>query len=53
VIYESFTPQERTFAGGAPGHRLFSEQGMNVWQGDVLEFLGRYLGGVYAPEPQR
>ena len=49
VIYGPFPPQPQTFASGAPGHRLFSAQGVNVWQEDVLAFLGRYLGGVSPP----
>jgi hypothetical protein len=45
VIYEPFTPIEGArFA--APGHALFSEQGMSVWESDVLQFLGRYLGAA-------
>lgn len=43
VIYEPFTSHQQTFAA-APGHRLFSVEGMDVWERDVLEFLGRYLG---------
>jgi dienelactone hydrolase len=42
VIYEPFMPQRA--GAGAPGHAVFSEQGMDVWKADVLEFLGRYLG---------
>ena len=42
VIYEPFTPQRAGAA--APGHAVFSDQGMDVWKADVLEFLGRYLG---------
>ena len=43
IVYPPFTPA----AGGlaiAPGHLVFSAQGMAVWERDVLEFLGRYLG---------
>ena len=41
VIYEPFTPSQ----GGrfAPGHALFSSQGVSLWENDVIEFLGRYL----------
>lgn len=53
VIYGPFLPQPQTFASGTPGHQLFSAQGVNVWQGDVLEFLSRYLGGVHPPKSQR
>ncbi len=52
VIYGPFLPQQETFAFGAPGHRLFSAQGVSVWQRDVLEFLSRYLGGV-SPQSRR
>lgn len=39
VVYDSFTPAQ---AGrGAPGHALFSSQGVNVWENDVLDFLRR------------
>ena len=49
VIYEPFS---RPRGGGcfAPGHIVFSSQGVHVWEKDVLEFLGRYLG---AGEPKR
>lgn len=42
VIYQPYTPAQ----GGnpaAPGHALFSEQGVGVWESDVIEFLDRYL----------
>jgi dienelactone hydrolase len=44
VVYGPFLPAQRASAGVAPGHRLFSAEGVNVWQRDVLEFLRRYLG---------
>jgi len=44
VIYDAFTPDRGAFA--APGHALFSEQGAHVWEGDLLQFLGRYLKGT-------
>lgn len=60
VIYEPFRPAQgiRT---GAPGHLLFSEQGASVWEGDLLQFLGRYLAptvpdkrdGAAPPKAQR
>jgi dienelactone hydrolase len=43
VIYPPFTPQR----GGmsiAAGHLVFSSQGVAVWENDVIEYLGRYLG---------
>jgi dienelactone hydrolase len=43
VIYAPFVPSSQASAAGAPGHRLFSAQGVDIWQRDVLEFLGRYL----------
>jgi dienelactone hydrolase len=43
VIYASFVPPPQPSAAGAPGHRLFSAQGVDIWQRDVLEFLDRYL----------
>lgn len=40
VIYEAFIPaQSRT----APGHAIFSAQGVKLWQNDVVEFLNRHL----------
>jgi len=43
VIYEPFTPAQGTGAA-APGHAVFSAQGVSVWESDVVQFLGRYLG---------
>jgi dienelactone hydrolase len=43
IIYGPFRPARP--AGTIPaGHQVFSAQGVNVWQKDVLEFLGRHLG---------
>ena len=42
IIYESFTPTQG-YGGGAPGHAVFSAQGVSVWESDVVQFLGRYL----------
>jgi carboxymethylenebutenolidase len=46
VIYDAFAR-----SGGdpriAPGHAIFSAQGLANWEGDVLDFFGRYL----APPP--
>jgi dienelactone hydrolase len=43
VIYEPFTPAQGTRVA-APGHAVFSAQGASVWESDVVQFLGRYLG---------
>ena len=60
VIYEPFTPPQ---AGGAatvtvgvpfnsaPGHLVFTAQGMHVWERDVLEFLACFLGAVFTGAP--
>lgn len=55
VIYPPFAPR-RSDPDTPPGHRIFSEEGMNIWQNDALEFLGRYLGAASpgtsaGPEP--
>jgi dienelactone hydrolase len=60
IIYEPFTPADGTRVM-APGHALFSEQGASVWESDLVQFLGRYLGGkvlekrdgVAAPKAQQ
>jgi len=49
IVYEPFTPQQVSWPGEfntAPGHEVFRAQGMHVWEKDVLEFLGRYLGAA-------
>jgi len=51
VIYEPFTPQQMGGAAIAPGHMVFSAQGMYVWERDVLEFLGHYLGATSTGTP--
>ncbi len=43
VIYEPFTPQGAASAT-PPGHRVFSVQGVKLWERDAVEFLDRYLG---------
>jgi dienelactone hydrolase len=43
IVYPPFTPRAGSLAI-APGHALFSAQGAAVWEHDVLEFLGHYLG---------
>jgi dienelactone hydrolase len=50
VIYQPFTPQQGDVSAG-PGHRVFSAQGVHVWEKDVLEFLGRYLGATSTGTP--
>jgi dienelactone hydrolase len=61
VIYEPFTPQQ---VGGtatatvgipfnsAPGHLVFTAQGMHVWERDVLEFLARHLDATSTEAPR-
>jgi len=41
IIYEPFTPSRGGAA--APGHAVFSAQGIGVWQRDVLQFLAEHL----------
>jgi len=60
VIYEPFTPVQGIRVA-ALGHALFSEQGASVWESDLVQFLGRYLGvivsdkrdGAAAPKAQQ
>jgi len=60
VIYEPFTPPQGTRVA-APGHAVFSAQSASVWESDVVQFLGRYLGpgalgkrdGAAAPKAQQ
>ncbi len=60
IIYEPFTPTQGTRAA-APGHAVFSAQGVSVWESDVVQFLGRYLSasaldkrdGAAAPKAQQ
>jgi dienelactone hydrolase len=42
IVYPPFTPQDA--AGVAPGHMIFGREGWQVWEGDLKEFLGKYLG---------
>lgn len=42
IEYPEFRPQDA--AGVAPGHMIFGREGWKIWEGDVIEFLGRYLG---------
>lgn len=41
MVYEAFSPPAPTRL--PPGHALFSEQGLHLWGGDVVQFLDRYL----------
>jgi len=50
VIYPPFTSSDGD-ASTAPGHKVFSVQGTKVWERDVLEFLGQYLGGSSSGTP--
>jgi dienelactone hydrolase len=50
VIYEPFTPRAGTRVL-APGHAVFSAQGLSVWETDVVRFLGRYLGASASSRP--
>ena len=41
IEYAAFKPQD---AGGVtPGHMIFGKEGWKIWEGDVKEFLGKYL----------
>jgi dienelactone hydrolase len=52
VIYEPFTPQQVSAGfNTAPGHAVFTVQGMYVWERDLLEFLDRYLGAASTGTP--
>lgn len=42
ILYPAFTPREPT--GIAPGHMIFGKEGWRIWEADVKEFLGKYLG---------
>jgi dienelactone hydrolase len=50
VIYEPFTPP-LPYATEAPGHLIFSVQGTQVWETNVLEFLRRYLSATSPGTP--
>jgi dienelactone hydrolase len=50
VIYQPFMSENRDVSR-APGHKVFSVEGVNVWEKDVLEFLGRYLGATSTGAP--
>ena len=42
-VYPPFTPTRQVIAGAAPGHALFSPQGLSLWKDDVMAFLDRYV----------
>lgn len=42
IVYPAFGPRE-TANGIAPGHMIFGVEGWRIWEGDVKEFLGKYL----------
>jgi hypothetical protein len=42
IVYPAFTPRDD--AGGvAPGHLVFGKDGWKIWEGDLKEFLSKYL----------
>ena len=41
IVYPAFRPREQSNI--APGHMIFSVQGAHIWEGDLKDFLGRYL----------
>lgn len=42
-VYPPFTPTNPMREGVAPGHALFSPQGLSLWRADVLAFLEKRL----------
>jgi dienelactone hydrolase len=42
IIYPAFTPTNPP-TGIAPGHVIFSAQGIQIWQNDLLSFLHTYM----------
>jgi dienelactone hydrolase len=48
LIYPPFTPS-RNPSNIAPGHLIFSDQGVTIWEHDVRTFFAKYLGGGAAP----
>lgn len=42
IVYPRFRPQDA--AGAAPGHMIFGREGWKIWEADVKEFFGKYLG---------
>ncbi len=43
IVYDAFTPTPRNPEDDAPGHALFSVQGVKLWQDDVAGFLAERL----------
>jgi len=41
-IYRPFTPTQPP-AGVAPGHLIFSREGVSIWGKDALAFLAQHL----------
>jgi len=48
IIYPPFTPS-RNPNNIAPGHLIFSDQGVTLWEQDIRTFFAKYLGGGAAP----
>jgi dienelactone hydrolase len=44
-VYPPFAPTRQVNAAAAPGHALFSPQGLAVWKDDVLAFLEKHVKG--------
>ena len=41
IVYPAFAPRD---AGGVPpGHMIFGKEGWKIWEGDLQEFLSKYL----------
>jgi dienelactone hydrolase len=43
ISYPAFTPRENP-GPVAPGHMIFGREGWRIWERDVKEFFGKYLG---------
>lgn len=43
IVYPAFKPQENP-GGVAPGHVIFSAQGVHIWEGDLKTFLKQEMG---------
>ena len=50
IVYGSSGPVRGKEELVALGHRVFSQQGAEVWRDDVIEFLNRYLKPAPAPQ---
>lgn len=51
IIYPAFTPSSNP-SNIAPGHLIFSAEGMPIWQNDVLVFLKAHMGEGSARSPR-